>query len=121
MNTKTQRRKRQVKIGALQGHHFISPSVNEHFDMYDFVNRDDNAKADPARAGFIRKLHDHLVGRLRGEVFDGDTAQYTQADPPIAVPILKTLGVYVAAGLMIGGVASLESPDAHSGGVAHLS
>ncbi|KAJ7483727.1 hypothetical protein B0H11DRAFT_2279748 [Mycena galericulata] len=58
-------------------HHHTSNARRYPIDLFKFPGRPD----DPAIADFIPKLQDHLLGRLLGRDFDGDTHdEFTPAD-----------------------------------------
>ncbi|KAF8175172.1 hypothetical protein BJ912DRAFT_826532, partial [Pholiota molesta] len=68
----------EASKGRLEDHHIISTSRNTPIDIYQFVLA--NSK-DPAKKNFISRLQDHLLARLLGRTFDGDTDEdFTHED-----------------------------------------
>ncbi|KAJ3558095.1 hypothetical protein NP233_g11576 [Leucocoprinus birnbaumii] len=50
-------------------HHVIPHNLDEPIDVYSFVG---DSPDDPAKKNFIRKLRDHILGRIMSRPFDGD-------------------------------------------------
>ncbi|KJA23251.1 hypothetical protein HYPSUDRAFT_137852 [Hypholoma sublateritium FD-334 SS-4] len=60
----------EASQGCIEDHHRISSSRNTPINVYAFLLANPQ---DPAKKNFIHSLKDHLLGRLLGRSFDGDT------------------------------------------------
>ncbi|KAJ7138764.1 hypothetical protein C8R43DRAFT_1131929 [Mycena crocata] len=61
---------------GLDAHHHMSTLRKDPIHLLRFVQ---DHSHDPATKGFIPKLKDHLLSRLLGRSFDGDEAEYSEA------------------------------------------
>ncbi|KAJ7146778.1 hypothetical protein C8R44DRAFT_18711 [Mycena epipterygia] len=73
---------------GLDAHHYMSKLRKDPIHVLKFVQ--DNAH-DPAAKRFIPKLKEHLLSRLLGHSFDGDEAEYSEAQRSTVKIIQQTI------------------------------